>query len=194
MIFWNIVFLISSFLLLVGWENFNYITTYRPLAAMFGASNEMVVLSSVVVGIDILFLANVMVRAFVSKSMDENIFEALRNDPITRATAFGWGLVTALDVFLTWFFMASEMEFSIGKDIQVPSAVVGVVPMFPLIIAVVTWLAQAVLVVAAGRAIQKVVYQVTQAGRQVQHNRSGPHTRDKGDEMPWAGKKTRRRV
>lgn len=189
MILWHIVLLLGSLLLMVIWEQFNFTTTHLPLIAMFGNSEAVTILATVVVGVDVLFLAHIMIRAFVARSERETIYEALRNDPITRAIGMGWSIVTALDVFLTWFFMASEMEFTIGTNVQAPSAVVEFIPLFPIIIAVLTWLTQAALVVTIGRVIQRVVYGVAKA-----NNRAKKQYGKKTEEIPWPSHRKKRKV
>lgn len=155
-VIWHLVLIGFLSWLVYRWEFFNYSTTHDPLVAMFGNSESITILATVVVGLDIVFMSHTVLRAFVWKTELESVMNALFNDKVASGMLSTWGLATFLDTFLTWFFMSGRQELT-GIVDSIPDVVVGYIWVFPIVIAFLSWVAQAALIVTIARSVQELI-------------------------------------
>ena len=104
-------------------EQVNYITTYESLANMFGESRWVLSLSVGVVAADIAGVLRVIFASGKGKKSWKDIGSAM---------LAVWIAVSAIDVFLNWYFAALEME---ANHVVAPSAIMRHIDWFPVIIA-----------------------------------------------------------
>ncbi len=159
-----LLFALAACGLVYQWERFNYMTTHSPLVGMFGQDEIVTILAQVIVGVDILFLLYTIISVLIGRSRGDSIAQAIVDDPLFRAIGLVWVLTTATDVFLTWFYFAAKMELEVGADIMAPAAVVEYLTAAPMVVAVLSWLAQAALVTGTIIALQRVTAALKQRG------------------------------
>jgi len=152
---WMFTIAFVTVIALASWEFFNWVSTHDSLISMMGKTPAIELISVAIVAVDVMFLAQVFLQSFVFKNAGENSWQAFWNDPISRGISSAWALTTMFDVLLTWYYLASLMEFEV-KVIQAPAAIRPYISLFPFAIAILSWLLQGGLVITAGRTMLQI--------------------------------------
>src|SRR3990167_869764 len=155
-ILWHTVLIFVGFYLLYNWELFNYATTHDPLVTMFGLTDAISTLAMVIVGVDIMFMSHSVLRAFVWKSEFESVIDSFFEDRVATGMLATWGATTFVDTFFTWFYLTGQMEIT-GIAAKIPNSIIEYMFMLQIVGSVVSWIAQAALIITIARSIQTLV-------------------------------------
>lgn len=153
-------------------ERVNYITTYDSLVGMFGASEWVFSLSISVVLAD---LAGVLRVIFGRTSKGKKGWKEVGD-----AMLGIWFTVSAIDVFLNWWFAALKME---SNHVVAPAAVQAYINWFPVIIAIFIFGIQFGLIYIITKAIEQALASGLGASRSKNQQQQRP-TGKTGSDRP----------
>lgn len=121
-------------------EYVNYITTAESLTAMFGDDLWITCTALAMVVIDIAALILVFVPEGAGKA----------TSTVMKTLLIIWGLVSGLDMLLSWYFAALRME---NTAVRAPGAITDVLWIMPIAIAFMLWGVQVGMLYTLGQLI-----------------------------------------
>lgn len=160
-VLWHTCVIISCVVLLYKWERyFNYPTTHEPAQLLWGDNPITLIFAQAIVGVDIIFLAHTVLRAFVWKQNGETFLDAYLNDKVATGMSAAWGVATTVDLFFTWFWFQGQQQI-IGTSARIPNNIFewnlfgfSAYDIIPVAGSILSWIAQAAIILAIARSIE----------------------------------------